>query len=162
MNDLTIRLATKDDCRTVFEWRNHEQTRIMSNKVDKIDWNKHKIWFNESIKRKSRMLLICEQGSKNQIATVRFDIINTVALVSINLKPSMRGKKLAKPCLKLSIDFFLSKCKSVKFLIAEIKEINIASRKLFVGAGFNLIKVEKKIGLYKKNLILNNSHATFF
>ena len=89
----------------------------------------------------------------NKIAVVRFDISESGALVSINLNPIKRGKNLAKVSLIKSIEFFSNKYPSTKKLFAEVNEENIASKKTFLGVGFEKFKVENHVGYYLKNLI---------
>ena len=43
-----------------------------------------------------------------------------------------------------------SKVHSITSLLAEIKVTNLASEKLFIGAGFQLYKEESGVGFYKK------------
>ena len=153
MTNLLIRLATDSDSKNIFEWRNDLLVRRMSHTTKIVEWEQHINWFANSLNSENRILLICEQNFVNKIAVVRFDISESGALVSINLNPIKRGKNLAKVSLIKSIEFFSNKYASTKKLFAEVNEENIASKKTFLGVGFEKFKVENHIGYYLKNLI---------
>ena len=150
---IEVRLASESDSCSIFEWRNDKHTRLMSHTSDRVEWHQHQVWFKNSLKMDSRILLICENDSNELIAFVRFDISQSSALMSINLNPNMRGKGFAKPCLNSAIKFLTSKFELIHTLIAEVKEENIASSRAFLGVGFNKIKVENNVGFYKKDLV---------
>ena len=145
-----IRKANDDDSRDIFDWRNDELTRQMSHTSAFVDWNGHSGWFAASLTNKNRLILICEEESTNEkVAMVRFDVEGNRALVSINLSPKMRGKRKAKGCLSDAISFFQKSYSDVRFIDAEIKSINIASQKSFIGEGFVLIKENAEVLYYE-------------
>lgn len=147
---ISVREVRLDDSTEIFNLRNNALTREMSHSPDKIEWDDHCKWFECALKNPYRILLICEDKLKNKIAVVRFDLCKDVATVSINMSPSQRGKGNSRPCLISSIEFMASKVHSITSLLAEIKVINLASQKLFIGAGFQLYKEESGVGFYKK------------
>jgi len=145
-----IRKANEDDSRDIFDWRNDELTRHMSHTSDFVDWNGHSGWFAASLINKNRLILMCEEESTNEkVAMVRFDIEGNRALISINLSPKMRGKRKAKGCLSDAISFFKKTYSDVQFIDAEIKSINIASQKSFIGVGFVLLKEDGDVLYYE-------------
>jgi len=152
MKDIKIRSAKEDDSKDIFEWRNDELSRRMSHSSKIIEWENHNIWYSNSLDLKSRLLLICENDHNKKIAIIRFDISELHALISINLNPIQRGKGLAKSCLNRSIEFFAKEYIDIKNIIAEIKEDNIASQKLFLGIGFTKYNLKGNVGFYKKIL----------
>ena len=134
---IKTRRAELKDSKIIFEWRNDEFTRTMSHTTDIVDWEKHSAWFAPSLDNKNRLLLLCEnENDSKKIAMVRFDVISTRALVSINLAPDMRGKGISKQCLSGSIDSFKNEFPQVTALDAEIMLENIASQRLFKSVGF--------------------------
>ena len=155
MNNILVRFASHSDSRFIFEWRNDDYSRLMSHSNERISWNQHQTWFSQSLNSKSRMIMICENDITELIGMLRFDILKDNALISINLNPSMRGKGYAKNCLNSAIDFFSSYAPSCHNLIAEIKEENFVSIRLFLNAGFHKIKVMNNVGIYQKKLILD-------
>lgn len=152
MVDIRIRSAKKTDSKDIFEWRNDEITRKMSNSPKIIEWENHSRWFSSSLDSKSRILLICEDDCSEKIAIIRFDISESNSVISINLNPTQRGKGLAKSCLSRSIEFFSKEYVEIKYLIAKIKEDNIASQKTFSGVGFIKYNLKDNIGFYEKIL----------
>ena len=145
-----IRKASDDDSRDIFDWRNDEITRQMSHTSDFVDWNRHNDWFAASLTNKNKLFLICEEESTNEkVAMVRFDVEGDRALISINLSPKMRRKRKAKGCLSDAISFFQKSYSDVRFIDAEIKSINIASQKSFIGEGFVLIKENAEVLYYE-------------
>jgi RimJ/RimL family protein N-acetyltransferase len=94
--------------------------------------------------------LICYiEGTHEKVAAVRFNLQNNIAIISINLSPSMRGKGFAVPCLNEAIDYFISKFSSLSIIEAEIKSVNLASIKAFEAVGFVLNRQDKEIQYYK-------------
>ena len=145
-----IRKANDDDSRDIFDWRNDELARQMSHTSDFVDWNGHSGWFAASLTNKNRLILMCEEESTNEkVAMVLFDVEGNRALVSINLSPKMRGKRKAKGCLSDAISFFQKSYSDVRFIDAEIKSINIASQKNFIGVGFVLTKKNVDVLCYE-------------
>ena len=134
---IKVRKAELRDAEAIFEWRNDELTRKMSHSTDAIRWEGHREWFASSLDNKNRLLLLCknEIGSR-KIAMIRFDVISSRALVSINLSPQMRGKGLSKLCLSEAIKYFKNEFPQVLALDAGIKAENIASQRVFKSIGF--------------------------
>ena len=153
LTNLSVRLATEIDSKDIFEWRNDLLSRRMSHTTKIVEWEQHINWFKNSLNSETQVLVICQQKLVDKIAVVRFDISETSVLVSINLNPSKRGKKLAKVCLIKSIDFFSEKHSLIKELVAEINEENIVSKKTFLGVGFEKYKLYNNTGYYKKHLL---------
>tara|TARA_B100001063_G_C16554182_1_gene447590 strand:+ start:181 stop:642 length:462 start_codon:yes stop_codon:yes gene_type:complete len=153
LKNFSVRLATDKDSKNIFDWRNDTLTRSMSHSNKIINWKEHKQWYASSLNSEDRLLIICEYDIFNKIAVVRFDLNESGVLISINLNPNKRGKNLGKESLIKSIEFFSKKYPSTKKIFAEVKEENIASKKTFLGAGFEKFKVENHIGYYLKNLI---------
>lgn len=153
MKNFLVRLAASKDSKNIFDWRNDTLTRSMSHSNKIIDWKQHKKWFANSLDSKDCLLVICEYDYSNKIAVVRFDINESGALISINLNPSHRGKSLGKESLIQSIKFFSKKYPLIKKLFAEVNEENVASKKTFLGVGFEKFKAEDHVCYYLKYLI---------
>ena len=147
---ISLRLANLSDSKEVFNWRNDITTRKMSHTNDIIDWQEHNHWFDSNLESKSQCLLICYiEETHEKVAAVRFNLQNNIAIISINLSPSMRGKGFAVPCLNGAIDYFISKFSSLSIIEAEIKPVNLASIKAFEAVGFVLNRQDKEIQYYK-------------
>lgn len=147
---IVVRRATETDSKVIFAWRNDETTRAMSRTTDEVEWEEHNKWYEATLKNQNHCLLMCSNAKTHQqVAVVRFDVDGEVAVISINLSPFMRGKGLATICLREAVAYFSSIYKSVSRIEAEIKPINIASRKAFEGAGFCFQKESDGMGLFE-------------
>ena len=150
---IKVRNAEKTDCDDIFIWRNDEFTRKMSHSSEIVDLDKHSEWYFNSLNLESRVLLLCENDYNEKIASVIFDISGLEAVISINLNPTQRQKGLGRFCLIKSIEFFSRKFPEIKNLLAEIKNENIASKKIFLAVGFKKYNTKGNIGFYKKILV---------
>jgi hypothetical protein len=147
---IIIRKAEILDVKDLWVWRNDLYTRLMSLKTDFIDWESHKVWFEKLLKNNKSIIFIGYDKNNQKIGMCRFDInkSQSKAIVSINLNPEFRNKKLSYPLLKLSIKEF---SKTNKFdLIAEIRQKNILSIKCFIKCGFLFEYSNSDFGYYKK------------
>ena len=138
MKKVEVRLASKSDSYYIFKWRNDDLSRKMFHKSERLRWDDHSKWFESSLSNPNRCLLICESEKSEQIAIVRFDICDNNAELSINLSPLKRGKGYASKCLSSAINYVEMNFPLVSELFAEIKTINLPSRKSFERVGFNL------------------------
>lgn len=145
-----IRKANEGDSKDIFAWRNDEVARQMSHTTDLVAWDGHSGWFASSLANPNRLLVICEDENLHEkIAMVRFDVEDERALISINISPKMRGKRKAKDCLEDAISFFKTAYSHVRFIDAEIKPVNIASQKSFLGVGFVFVKEDADMLFYE-------------
>lgn len=149
-NLIAARKADIGDSKDIFEWRNEELTRKMSLNSALVEWDGHSQWFSESLENKSRLLAICEDAdSGRKVAIVRFDVELDRALISINLAPDLRGKRLAKPCLSSAIAFFHTLFANVSIIYAQIKSANTPSKRVFEGVGFEFVKESGEVLYYE-------------
>ena len=150
---LSVRVADLSDSKEIFEWRNDETTRQMSHIDNIVDWDEHRNWFSSTLKSQSQSLLICHiEETKQKIAAVRFDLNKNIAVISINLAPSIRSKGWAMPCLKEAINHFTFNFSSISIIEAEIKSLNLASIKAFESVGFTFDRENHGIRYY--NIII--------
>jgi RimJ/RimL family protein N-acetyltransferase len=146
---LSVRVADLSDSKEIFEWRNDETTRQMSHIDNIVDWDEHRNWFNSTLKSQSQFLLICHiEEASQKIAAVRFDLNKNIAIISINLSPSIRNKGWAMPCLKEAINYFTANFSSISIIEAEIKSMNLASIKAFESVGFTFDRENNEIRYY--------------
>lgn len=124
---LAIRRATEADARRVWEWRNDPLSRAASRTTKAIAWEDHARWFPQALE--TRVILIGEQDGE-AIGMVRFDPDDGGWRVSINLAPEHRGKALGQSLLTLAM------AQVEGTLLAEVREGNAASERLFDACGF--------------------------
>ena len=150
---IVVKPACDDDSKDIFIWRNDKLTREMSLTTDLVAWEGHELWFENTLKNDTRLLLMCIDTVINEkICVVRFDLDKNRALVSINLAPSMRGKGLAKRCLNDAIIFLKTHSPSIDTLDAEIKIINQASISTFQGVGFSQVGEEASLLYFQREI----------
>lgn len=150
---MIIRKVKKKDLLEIFIWRNDKKTLFFSKQKKKISLKNHIRWFNKNL-RDSRVKFylgyLIKKNQEKKVGIVRFDIKKKYALVSINLNPIMRGKRLSFILLSNSIKKFLQ-FKKIK-LVAVINKNNSASLKCFLKNKFYFFKSEKQYNFYLRLL----------
>lgn len=149
MENLHIELVKKnqEDGKIILEWRNDIITRKMSFNQNIFIWDDFKnIFFNKYFDNYIPPLFLCYNNKKIAFIGFLSNYINDNETneknvkISINLDPNYRGKKLGKLILNKIIEYIRKNYILTKLIIAEIKEINIASYKLFESCNFKYIK----------------------
>ncbi len=124
---LHIRLATIEDAKMLFEWRNDEETRRASGTTALLDWDKHVQWLEKVLSGgfPGRTLHIVETGAGEPIGTMRSDERDDGFVeVSYTIAPFWRGKGMGK-CMVLQ---FVHEKLAGRKIVAHIKkDINPAS-----------------------------------
>ena len=140
--------AEKKHVNDLFAWRNDLHTRKMSMSSELISFESHLIWFRSILDDKNQFLYI-GLNEVDKIGFCRFNLNQKemIAEVSINLNPSMRGKKYSFQLLSLTMEQYFKEQKTD--LIANIKKENLASIRLFVKSGFLLQTSENNYFVYK-------------
>jgi len=147
---MRIRNIKKEDSEDLFRWRNDLTSRKMFFNEEEISYNNHLEWLKESIANPDRDLYIGELNN-NKFGVCRFDynkLVNT-SKISININPCFRRKGLGKEFLKNVIIKYLKKRRCI--LLAEIKEKNIISKKLFSSVGFEILSKKNQLILMEYN-----------
>jgi RimJ/RimL family protein N-acetyltransferase len=139
MDALQVREAGPTDSATLFEWRNDAHTRSASLNTDEISWESHDAWFRASLVSEKRHIFMIEtslNAETRSIGMCRFDVEGETAEVSINLDPVMRGKGLAVGALRSAITYFWNTEPRNTEVVAQVREENTASLRLFERVGF--------------------------
>ncbi len=136
MTHLTLRPAVADDARDLWTWRNDEHTRAMSGDGDAIAWADHLAWFERTLADPHRTIYIGSLVDGERVGMCRFDVdaSGTWADVSLNVRPAMRGRRLARPLLAAAIANF--RATRPLALHARIRPDNVASIRCFERCGF--------------------------
>lgn len=96
---ITLRHATHEDARVLFEWRNDPATRAASLSPQPVRWEDHLCWLNAVLEDAGRQLMIAEHDGQ-AIGTLRADSGDGVTELSWTVAPDARGKGLAKPMVQ--------------------------------------------------------------
>lgn len=132
-NSLYVRKAENTDSRLYWYWANDPVVRENAFNQRAISWGEHFAWFNERLADTDSMLLVIE-SEFGPVGQVRFDRSGIQCIISYSLAKQFRGMGLARATLSKAIDHI---CKKQIFtLIAEVKETNFASLKVFKQLGF--------------------------
>ena len=127
---MILRSATPDDALDVLAWRNDSVTRAMSRNPAEIGREEHLAWFARALANPAMTLMIGEaDGAK--VGMVRFDRGDETE-VSINVNPAFRGRGHGLALLQAAL------AQASGRVVAEVREDNEASRRLFERAGFGL------------------------
>ena len=149
-NKIKIRVAELRDCKSVYDWRVDTQSAAMSRAVLTPSMEEHRMWFENSLSDGNRKLFIGELGAE-KLGVCRFDFHNKVAAaeVSINMKPSVRGRGLGKRLLFECVEYYLVNHRHNLF--AEVKRHNKASLTIFKSAGFEVSSSGDDIIMLKRD-----------
>jgi RimJ/RimL family protein N-acetyltransferase len=145
-SDVRVRDATPADSANILFWRNEPNVRLVSIDSRAIDRATHDAWFASVMADPDRMLLIGERGQR-EVGVVRFDIREDEARVSIFLAPGLAGTGIGSDLLAAGEEDLAERRRNVKVVLADVKGGNLASRKLFEAAGYEL-----RSALYVKRL----------
>ncbi len=128
-----LRLATIDDALFLYELRNDQDARINSHNTEPIDFHDHTRWLIWNLKDQwVQLFILVEDGEA--IGQIRVEEENTGKLVSFAIAPDHRGRGYGRVMLQAMIAEVWN---PMRFK-AEIKDFNLASRKLVESVGFVL------------------------
>ncbi len=136
-NVIFLRHPTMNDALDILEWRNDPFTRSMSRNENIIDRKDHIKWFERILSDKNSVFFMAELGNA-KAGIIRFDHIgNDLWEVSINIKPDMRNRKIGSYLLYYGI-LELSKIRDISKIVADVKNINKPSLRIFEKCGFKI------------------------
>jgi RimJ/RimL family protein N-acetyltransferase len=146
---LSLRLAALADATRLWHWRNDGHTRAMSRHPDVIPWEAHVAWLSKRLADGDAMLLIGLQACQ-PIGVVRFERrADGAAEVSITIAADFRGRGLGRPLLQCGCEH-ADRAGFARVFDAEIRTDNLASRKVFEGAGFTLVSSDERWMIYRR------------
>lgn len=125
-----MRLATLDDAKRLFSWRNDKYTREMSKNTAPITWSEHLGWLEARLAQQEPRLFVAELNGY-PAGTVRIDDDNSL---SYTIAPECRGLGYATAMLAWVYHQYGS-CR------AEIKAANLASIRAAQKAGHYVVLV---------------------
>lgn len=146
-NSIRLRKATLDDCRTLFDWRNDPVTVAMSLVSEPVPWENHVAWFEGSLSNPKRHLLVGE-FEDHLVGTIRFDLVDDTAEISITVSPDQRGKGMGASLLGAADEWARTEL-GLNHIIARIKENNPASIAIFKKSGYEITETGDVLSLVK-------------
>lgn len=144
---MKLRRANSKDMRNLFAWRNDEDTRNNSRNSSPITWEEHSDWFERAVvPGNPDNFVAMAEDARGAIGMIRFlsrDSADNYE-VSINIAPERRGEGSGAR-------FLAEACSRMKgLLVAEIKNTNMPSRKIFEKCGFEWISEHNGYILYRR------------
>jgi len=144
---LALRPAEKTDCRLVYEWRNNPKVRRFFFDPTEIPFGTHKTWFEESLARSDRTILIAQLGDV-PVGVIRFDIAENgeSAEVDIYIDPQKHGQGLGTQLLETG-EQWVTENTRVRALKANVMTANVASIRMFIRCGFrnDVVRLVKEL-----------------
>ncbi|HEY1796736.1 MAG TPA: UDP-2,4-diacetamido-2,4,6-trideoxy-beta-L-altropyranose hydrolase [Stellaceae bacterium] len=139
---ISLRRATEDDAERLLAWRNDPITRLNSLHNETVTLSDHKTWLAATLRDPDVRLLVGSIEAE-AVGTVRLDRLDDGARrVSITVSPDWRGRGVGHAVLRAA-------CREIVSgrLIAEIRDDNVASQRLFRGCGFRRTSHDGALGV---------------
>lgn len=143
--------STEKDCRLVFNLSNDTIVRANSFNTDIIEYTRHVQWYEKAVSDINLLFFLVFDGD-DFVGQIRFNRKSKQAVecvISLSIVDRFRGKGLAVFFLKKGIQEMQKEWPHIASIIAEVKDANISSNKLFLKGDF---KLTSKINIYKLNL----------
>lgn len=135
---MNLRLATLDDARLLWEWRNDPTVRAYSHNKQPIPWEDHMRWMGARSKDPDCRIWIAEVGGV-PVGQVRYDREagpgGKVGTISFSVAAEHRGKGYGTTILRASRDRAWQELE-LSAIVGEVKPENFPSRRAFEAAGF--------------------------
>lgn len=141
-----LRNAQKEDILLLFCWVNDPIVRQSAFCTENITFRSHKQWFLQSLNSDVRQIFILQKGEL-PIGQVRLEQKNHEWFIDYSIDAAWRGRGYGTKILQL-IEEKLSKG---TVLVAEVKNTNIPSQKVFESLGYErMYNKRDNIMTYKK------------
>lgn len=145
------------DRELIFSLSNDPLVRSASFNQNKIKYSDHCEWFKKTLADENTLFFLVfadetEQEFVGQIRFKRESENSTECIISLSITEHFRGKHIAAEVLQIGIDELKKNWQDIKYIVAEVKDENIASNTLFIKQGFSLIS---KVNTYKLDICEN-------
>ncbi|MBT3297544.1 GNAT family N-acetyltransferase [archaeon] len=154
-NKIYLRFVEDEDFDDLLNWRNDESTRKSAFNTHLVSEEEHSKWFNDVINNPLKNQFIIMDQNQNKIGQIRFDrdsnnmynclenrntspginLSPEYAEIDITISPDFRNKGFGFKSLNKSCSLYLKNF-NVEFIVAKIKNNNLASLKAFEKSGF--------------------------
>ncbi len=144
---ISIREIQEDDIDVIYKFIHEDFVeRNFPQEKEKLR-DAHKKWYKFIINSDNYVFYISKDDKNNFIGTVRYEIENNKATVSIFISKENRSKKFAKKILQNTFEKLKIKNKNISYIIANILPENNISINLFEDLNFKKIDEETYDGL---------------
>lgn len=150
-------LDNQQDCNLVFSLSNDPVVRAASFNTEQIKYSDHCEWFKKTLADENTLffLVFADETEQEFIGQIRFKRQSEQSedcVISLSITEHFRGKHIAAEVLQIGIDELKKNWQDIKYIVAEVKDENIASNTLFIKQGFSLIS---KVNTYKLDICEN-------
>ncbi|WP_232420767.1 GNAT family N-acetyltransferase [Leptospira vanthielii] len=129
---LSVRKATEDDCKLLFDWANEPEVRKASFSTEKIEWSGHTNWFFQKLKNPNSLILIFEaDGSPAGLIRFDKDTEQNYFLISFLLDEKFRGMSLGTTLISEGLAYLSSGQQGPIVCVGFVKKENVASQRAF-------------------------------
>lgn len=154
---MTIRQAqnTQPDRDLIFNLSNDPLVRSVSFNQNKIEYADHCKWYEKTLADKNTLffLVFADETEQDFVGQIRFKRNSEQAeecVVSLSMTEQFRGKGVSANFIELGIKELRKNWGNIKTVVAEVKDENIASNKLFLKEGFRLVL---KVNTYELDIM---------
>lgn len=159
---ILIRQARLKDVKIIWQIRNGRPIRRNSRNSEKIIFASHQAWFKDQYFTNRRNYCFIVEYKTQVAGYCRFDWSENNYTASLAVKPLFHGLGLGNILLNKSLKYL----KTAKTILAEIKQENLASIKLFQKNGFEIFFQDKKFFYLKfnksRNIFLRRTFALYY
>lgn len=134
----TITTAMAHHCLPVYSIANDPKTRQFFFSTAPISLETHIQWYSQRIANKELPFYVIQNQMNNVVGYVRFELEDKTPYVSIAVQKDVRGQSVGSRLLNAAVEKFFINTQKYNCVKAKIKMDNIASRKAFSKAGFNV------------------------
>jgi len=133
---LTLRPATSDDAKLIFDWANDAGVRAVSFSSEPILWENHLGWFNAKLSDPNYRIWVATATEGTPLGQVRFQLEDSAATISISLDAAQRGKNRGSVLIWTASRQLFHELPALTEIHAYIKPDNGASIRAFEKAEF--------------------------
>ena len=132
---LTLRRATEQDARLLWEWANDPVVREASFTSNPIPWGEHVHWLSRKLGDSDCFHFIALEEGDVPIGQVRFDVADGKADIDVSVAEEKRGMGFGSAIIRMGVEE-LTRTAAVGTVHAFVKAGNRASIRAFKEAGF--------------------------
>jgi UDP-2,4-diacetamido-2,4,6-trideoxy-beta-L-altropyranose hydrolase len=133
--EITLRMATMDDCEAIYQWRNAKTTRRYTFNPQKNSLDEHSRWLVKSLENHNRQILIAELQGR-AAGVLRYDIDGSLAVISIYTVPGIKDYGIGTQMIRTGSKWLQCHFPNIHKIQAKVLPENVVSKKAFVNAGF--------------------------
>lgn len=140
LQEMKLRSAENDDSNKLYSWVNDSLVRKNSIHRIPITKSEHQTWFQNYLNNSSSQIYILEIKGL-LLGQVRFDLIDNLFHISYSIDSKFRGLGLGKRIIEMGLKEI--KTDKLSKYVAEVRDFNTASRRIFESIGFTLVGVNE-------------------